>query len=433
MILVLLSVLTVSLGITGWYTLQEQAKEITRQTRQHGDSLARYTSKSMVYSVVGYDYHTIQLLLDEIVKAQDIVYAKVVNAKGHVMAEAGNFNAKAEPWTIFRHDIVFDKAVVGGLTLMLDNHQIVEQLRKQRNTLIKREGIIILLIAIGEFLALSYVIIRPVSIITGAMESNVDDDGLITTDIPFDSSDEFGQLAQQFNEMRGRLNVVTEKLHSRINLADQELLNINGRLLEQSEELQRMNKELQFLSITDPLTNLYNRRHFSNLLEKEFAFSKRHNQSLSLICFDIDHFKNVNDTYGHAAGDIVLSEIATMLKNKIRSTDVACRIGGEEFAIICRHTSKEGIEELAEKLRLQIEQHRINIGSEVISVSASFGLNTYPDSYVQISSHEELVNCADMAMYYSKEHGRNRITHYAEILNSIEKLSNNIQKDEEQT
>ena len=113
---------------------------------------------------------------------------------------------------------MFDQNVIGELTLALDNHHIVEQLKLNRDTLIRREALIILLIAIGEFLALSYVIIRPVTIITTAMESNVDDNGLITTDIPFSSRDEFGRLASQFNSMRSRLNVVTEKLHSSMSI-----------------------------------------------------------------------------------------------------------------------------------------------------------------------------------------------------------------------
>jgi len=426
MILVLLAVLTLALGTTGWYTLQEQESEITLQTKQDGERMVRLTAESLAYSVVGYDYHTIQLLLDEIVKGQDIDFARVVSGKGNVMAESGHLKINSEPWSTFRHDILFDRSVIGELTLVLDNRRIVEKLHAQRENLIRREAIIILLIAIGEFLALSYVIIRPVTMITDAMESNVDENGLITADIPYSSRDEFGRLAHQFNIMRRRLNDVTAQLHSRINSADQELRDKNERLLAQSDELQRINQELQRLTITDPLTELFNRRHFDSLLEKEFDYSRRHGDSLSIIFLDVDHFKVVNDKYGHAAGDRVLLEIAKLIRQNIRSSDAACRIGGEEFAIICRRTDKEDSYDLAEKLRQQIELHYTDIGDDVISVTASFGINTFPDSYLEIQSFTELANCADVAMYFSKEHGRNQITHHNGILNSIEGMAKKI-------
>lgn len=426
MIFVLLSVLIFALGTTGWLTLKKQEQEVVSQTQQRGNDLIRFTSESLVYSVVGYDYHTIQLLLDEIVKGQDIDYAKVINAKGNVMAESGRLNEDAEPWTVFNRNIVFDSNSIGELTLALDNRRIIEHLQLKRDALIRQEVIIILLIAIGEFLALSYVIMRPVSVISRSMESNVDEHGLITTDIPLDSNDEFGRLARQFNEMRKKLNKTAEKLHSRINLADKELQDKNQRLLKQSEELQRVNKELKQLTVTDPLTKLFNRRHFDNILQKEFNFSQRHADDLSVVCLDIDHFKSINDKYGHAAGDKVLVEMANLIMNNARTSDCACRIGGEEFAIICRRTGKNEVEEFAEKIRHQLELHYIDIGEDVISVTASFGAMTCPNHHVDIKTHDELVNCADMAMYYSKEHGRNRTTHYTDLLNKIESMASNI-------
>jgi len=431
MVAVLVTVLLLALGSTGWYTIQKQEENIIVETQQRAQDLSRFTARSIAYSVVGYDYHSIQLLLDEIVKTQDMTYAKVVNIKGNTMAESGTIQSDIAPWMKFRQAILFDDKEIGSLEMALNNRRIVEQQKKQKDELIQREVILIILIAVGEFLALSYIIVRPVSIISLAMDENVDENGIITSDINFKSRDEFGRLANQFNEMRSKLNDVTGQLYSRISFADEELQDKNKCLLQQSVEMQRINEELQRIAITDPLTNLYNRRHFDSLLEKEFLFSKRHSDDLSVAFFDIDHFKIINDKYGHAAGDIVLIELANLINKNLRSLDVVCRVGGEEFAIICRRTDRQGIQDLAEKIRSQIEMKDIDVGNDVLSVTTSFGLMTYPDMHMDVKTYEELVNCADMAMYYSNDHGRNRITHYTEILNKIESIANNIDNDEE--
>lgn len=161
-------------------------------------------------------------------------------------------------------------------------------------------------------------------------------------------------------------------------------------------------KRIEELSITDKLTSLFNRQKIDSALIQEFNRVARYGDSLSIIMVDIDKFKNVNDTYGHQAGDRVLTDVATILKTNVRSTDLPGRWGGEEFLILCPETDGEGARLLAEKIRNCIAEHNF---SEVGHLTASFGVSTHRSSDTQ----EDLIRRADEALYTAKEKGRNRV------------------------
>jgi len=419
MILVLVTVLLLSLGVTGWYTLHRQEGKIIEKTQQTGKNLARITAASLVYRVIAYDYHSIQLLLDELVKSEDISYAILINSKGNIMGKAGIATGKSEPWTVFTHPIVFDNTQLGKLTLTLDNANIIKQFKSQQESIIIREILLILLISIGEFLAISYIIIRPVSIISKAFDENIDDNGIITNDIEYESKDQFGLLANQFNIMREKLNTLTKQFHSKISHTNNEIEQQNKRLLAQSAELTEVNKKLERLAVTDPLTGLFNRRHFDSMIKNVLTYADRHNEFISIILFDIDYFKLINDKYGHSSGDVVLCRIADILSKKLRKTDIAFRVGGEEFAIVCRDSDIDQSKIIAEHFRSEFAKTVINLDHEKVSITASFGIITYPGTNSCIQSPDELYHHADIAMYHSKEHGRNCISH----TNDIEKES----------
>lgn len=414
MVLVLLSVLLIALTVAGWITLREQEQDIVDQTRQRGEDLSRFVSQALSFNVVGYDYHAIQMLLDEIVQSQDIAFARVVSDQGNLMAKAGVAADAAPGWISFERDIVFDGRKVGALTLGLDNASIVRRLEQRRDALIQREGIIILLIALGEFLALSYVIVRPVSVISQTLGHGVGADGTISRDIPLRSDDEFGKLAAQFNRMRARLNEVNQQLQSKIDLADTQLRESNRQLVRQSNELRRVNEELIKLSITDPLTGLYNRRHFEGIMDSELAMIDRHGEPCAVLLIDIDHFKRINDTFGHKSGDRVLCAVARILDQSLRKTDVLCRIGGEEFVALCRRTSTDAGRAIADQLRLRIEQAPIEVDGDPVRVTVSIGVTSVTGSG-GVPSAEECFRQADAALYSSKAEGRNCVRDYAQL------------------
>ena len=161
-------------------------------------------------------------------------------------------------------------------------------------------------------------------------------------------------------------------------------------------------------ALRDRLTKAFNKKYFTDRLESELTFSLRHGSPLVLVMFDIDHFKKVNDTHGHQAGDLVLSEISTLLTAALRAEDVFARYGGGEFAVICRGTDVAQAQVVGERLRTAVKKHRFVHEGTSIPVTISIGIAALPDPAVKDAT--DLVSRADKALHQSKHGGRNRVT-----------------------
>jgi diguanylate cyclase (GGDEF)-like protein len=168
-------------------------------------------------------------------------------------------------------------------------------------------------------------------------------------------------------------------------------------------------KKMEKLATTDGLTELNNHRQFQELLSQELQRSRRYNRMVSLLLMDIDHFKSFNDTYGHPVGDLVLKEIAACIRQSIRSNDIPARYGGEEFTVILPETNEQGGLTMAERIRTTIERHTIHSLNRQLKVTVSIGCASYVASQIE---QKDLIDRADKALYYSKEHGRNCVSLY---------------------
>jgi len=189
--------------------------------------------------------------------------------------------------------------------------------------------------------------------------------------------------------------------HLRNNLVDTALT--IGRLL---SELEEKNRELQELAYYDPLTGLPNRRFFFEHASLIFEEAKRYEKPLSLLIMDIDHFKKINDTYGHDVGDLVLKAFAGVLRGIVRQSDICARFGGEEFVVLLPNTDLEGAKVLAERIRTAVAKNPVEHGSIVIVFTVSIGISQYRKGMQNI---EKLIKEADTALYRAKEGGRNRV------------------------
>jgi diguanylate cyclase (GGDEF)-like protein len=169
-------------------------------------------------------------------------------------------------------------------------------------------------------------------------------------------------------------------------------------------------QEIKKMAITDGLTGLYNHRHFRERLKEEVERTRRHNDFLTLLIFDLDNFKEYNDHFGHLVGDQVLKDTARIITESIRLSDIASRYGGEEFAIILPQTSLEAGIKVGERIRKKIENHVINQDGKVLGkITISGGLATYPTHAL---TDEELISAADEALYEAKRTGKNRVVPY---------------------
>ncbi len=217
-------------------------------------------------------------------------------------------------------------------------------------------------------------------------------------------------LVQPINQFIGLIQEIINKndMAKRVSLKTKilEVKNIENYFNKMLDSMQDYYEKLQELSDRDYLTGLYNRRKFEEFLSYEILRSLRHQHKFTVIMIDLDNFKYINDTYGHASGDLVLKEVTDIFKHNLRNADILARLGGDEFAIILPETPYENGYIVIEKLRSRLESSMISLMIDKISLTASFGIAEYPE---QGESIESLLTGSDLAMYKAKKSGKNTI------------------------
>lgn len=192
---------------------------------------------------------------------------------------------------------------------------------------------------------------------------------------------------------------------------------LQDELDQKNRELEVANKRLRKLSITDGLTELFNHRHVHELLHEEFERTKRSGEPMAVVMMDLDRFKQVNDTYGHPTGDVILYETAQILKDTAREIDMVGRYGGEEFIIILPGADEEAAEQFAERVRARVEEHVFRDEANEVTMTMSGGAASFPAAE-DFDNPDMLIKRADEALYHAKESGRNRIVRSSEIVHT---------------
>ncbi len=233
------------------------------------------------------------------------------------------------------------------------------------------------------------------------------DDESASRDHAFIIRDHGGYLVQD-NTSKNGCFINDDKVDNAY-IQDGDLLRIGGtifKFLSGNNIEQAYHEELFKLAKMDGLTNIFNRRYFTTSLESETDRALRYNREFSLLMIDIDHFKNINDTLGHRAGDYILRELANILSNRSRRVDCVCRYGGEEFAIIIPEVDIMGAFKFAVMLKDTVSEHMFKFEQNEIHITISIGVT---DNMEGDQIPEELVETADRRLYLAKERGRNRV------------------------
>ncbi len=204
-----------------------------------------------------------------------------------------------------------------------------------------------------------------------------------------------------------RIRETRDQLHK----SQKALQQANQALQRQLEENTLLQQQLREQADRDPLTGAYNRRYFDVSINRELSFCQRHEQPLSLVLLDIDHFKSVNDDHGHQAGDLLLVALANLLHQHSRASDIVCRFGGEEFLIVLPNTDCTTAKERAEQYRVAFAAAGVTWLDQPVSRTLSAGVACFP---AQANDAAGLIHCADVALYEAKKSGRNRVVPFSE-------------------
>ena len=219
---------------------------------------------------------------------------------------------------------------------------------------------------------------------------------------------ELAQLGYTFDRMAEELEKYTQKLQKLVYERTEKLNKTNQKLVSTMQQLTDANEKLDQLARTDALTGVANHRHMKEALAFHFALAQRGNRSLTFAMMDVDNFKNYNDTHGHPAGDVILRTLAGIVSDRVRQTDIPCRYGGEEFAVVLPDTTLEQGRSVAEFLRRQIEGHDFPLEETQPGgrLTVSIGIAELGEG---MQDPLDLVAAADGALYQAKEAGRNRV------------------------
>ena len=402
--------IVVAFSIIGGFRIYQEKQRIATEIQRSGQERAALISEAVANLIIGYDYSNLESLAERIVKQQDVQQIVIRNREGKAMVTRNSSVLRTVDGLPLTSIVTFSGAPIGQVELLLSLQRLEQEINAMVRSILLEQLFFGFFLGLLIYLGASQVIVEPISHFRTHMHSIISSpDEEFPKKLDISSRDEIGELARIFNDMNQRVYEIQRRLRDKISLADTELIATNEQLMTRSTELEDAFALMEKLAITDSLTLLYNRRHFDDCLAAAFSRAQRHQEPVCLILLDVDHFKHVNDSLGHAAGDYVLQELGRLIKSRIRETDTAARPGGDEFALLLYHTDKVGAKNLADDLLLLTRVHQFVFNGSNITATFSIGIALLE---TELNDVKALYAAADSALYEAKRRGRNQLVVY---------------------
>ncbi len=406
---VMAGVLITSAAI-GVMRVQNERGPLSDLINKSGQSVANATASGAASLVAGYDYGNLEILAANVARQANVIRVIIQNQGGRVMSQAvGNETGASKR---FESAIMFDGQTIGNVSVDISTSALENALSALYWRVFVEQIVFGAVLGLIVYFFTASGIVSPILKLTMAMEEAVNKgDSFVARDLEVKSRDEIGRLVSVFNSLNKSLSSYHHQLHSKIDFANQELQVKNVQLEKRTQELERALDMLGTMATTDWLTELPNRRKFDETLSRMFHQSQRFAEEITLVLFDIDHFKLINDSHGHGAGDQVLRDIGTLLRLHVRKSDLPARLGGDEFGIILYHTTATQAETFVVNLLDGVREYAFEYDGFRLNVGLSVGIAQFDAS---MKAPQALYYAADHALYQSKKAGRGRYSVFSE-------------------
>lgn len=417
LVMLVIAGIVTAFSIIGGFRVYAGKHNIMDEMMRSGQERTGLIAEAVANMLIGYDYSNMESLAERITQQPDVRQVTIRNRDGKIMVTRARPSMSDGTGLNFESPVLFGVKPVGKVELRLSLERANHELQATYRSIIMEQIFFGLFLGLLIYFAASRVIVKPVRRIGQHMKSVLRSDEVVPPeqlDIP--NRDEIGELAQIFNNLNQQIYGMQQRLREKVDLAGTALMNTNEQLQLRSNELEQRSQDLEKalalvekLAITDSLTELHNRRYFDENLASAFPRAQRYDESLCLVLLDVDNFKQINDSLGHSAGDLVLQTLGKLIKSRVREYDTSARVGGDEFAFLLYHTSMDNAMKIAQSCLKLIANHLFEFGGAPIGVSLSIGIASNRDVS---NSVQALFGAADEALYEAKRRGRNQVVAY---------------------
>jgi diguanylate cyclase (GGDEF)-like protein len=413
---VMAGVLITSVAI-GVVRVQTERGPLSDLIGKAGQSVANATASGAASLIAGYDYGNLEILADNVSKQANVIGVIIRNRKGSVMTRTATVESRT--YKRFESPVIFSGQPVGSVTVDMSTDALENALNALYWRVFIEQIVFGVILGLIVYLFTARGIVSPIHKLTMAMEEAVDKgDSFVARDLEVKSGDEIGRLVSVFNTLNKSLASYHNQLQSKIDFANKELLDRNIQLGGRTQELERALDLLNTMATTDWLTELPNRRKFDETLSRMFHQSERFAEEITLVLFDVDFFKLINDSHGHGAGDEVLRDLGILLQLHVRKSDLPARLGGDEFGVVLYHTNVEQATAFVEKFMDGVREYVFEYDGFHLDVGLSVGIAQYDAT---MKTPQALYFAADKALYQSKHEGRNCYNVYSQAIPLQEK------------